>query len=393
MLSCAHSASVPVTPTIDVHCNETESLGCYVKGPLRIHEPVVLNFIDAEKWTNVLFFTIPPENEVSVIPTGIFQRFPRLAEVRISTGLSSITKDNFKDANSLTSLTIRGNRLQTIPSNVFQFATNLEEVDISQNGLTTIEDFAFNGLKDLRYIFIHNNSVTALKRNTFAGAENILALQLERNRIESIEDGAFNLPNLKFIFLSHNRIRALSDNVFAGAPFLFSVVISGNGLTHIGQAFSNLKKITAIILDHNRIVDIDLSKFAKLPELKQLSLKDTGFKLAQWDESEWSGVASPAIYLDLSSNALFESDILARLQHFSNLEELSLAENKFTEIDRINDTKKMYNNIAVLELSGNDFKCDKLREIVTSLRSQKISVPAAVDKFDLIRNYRGVACV
>lgn len=391
LATCAYGAHISNATIVNVHCNASQPDGCYITEPLDIHEANVLNFVDAGEWNNTLHLDIPSTSNVSVFPSGIFQRFQLLSELRIESGLKWIAKDDFKDADNLTILDIHNNNLHTLPANVFQYADGLVEISLSQNQLTTIEDYAFNKLNNLDVIYMQNNSLTVLKRNTFAGALKLRALQLENNRIESIEDGALNLPELKYIFLSHNRIQSLSDNVFRGAPKLASIALAANQLSHIGKSFQDCIQLTAVVLDHNHIDDIDLVAFEKLPKLLQLSLKNSGFR---WrDVDQWPASPSAIIYLDISHNGLTGSDALTRLEYFSNLEELDLGENNFSELNGFANTKKKFPNLATLGLSGNLFICAKLRLVLNSLMSQEVTVLETVDIVGDVKNYKGVTCV
>lgn len=343
---------------------------------LDIHEPTTLNFVDADKWKDVIYFEISNQNNVTVMPSGFFTRFPKLAYVRITTGLKTIRKEDLKNAGALMTLELHSNQIEVVPSNVFAEAPQLDQIDLSKNHLTTVEDFAFNGLDKLESLFLYNNSLSILKRNTFAGASNLEGLNIESNQIETIEDGAFNLPNLKYLFLSHNLIRTLADNVFAGATSLYGVTIIENRLLHIGQSFYGCNKLHTLILDHNRIDDIDLLSFAKMPALRQLSVENTGFRFNGNVPVPTDTVNSTLVNLDLSRNELSNTDILRRLRNlgFGNVINLNMHQNLLTDLDDIDKIKEMFSNIAMLGLSGNKLTCKWMENAVRVLKTQNVAV-------------------
>lgn len=268
-------------PSIDVHCEECQPdrPSCCNRKPLDIHEPTTLNFLVDNTWNDINYFEIRSTSNVSIIPSGIFQHFRDITIVRLSTGLKTISRNDFLDAQKLIILELQSNKLQKIPNNVFSAATNLKEIDLSKNQINDIEDNAFAGLNKLNRIYLHNNSLTILRRLTFAGADNLDFINLQSNQIETIEDDAFlNTPKLTLLSLSYNRIQTLSDNAFSGGRNLQLIHLASNGLQHIGRAFYHLEKLVGLDLSQNHIDDIDLAEFEKLAGLQELKIKDSGYQ-------------------------------------------------------------------------------------------------------------------
>lgn len=383
------------TLALDVHCDSYEMDDCFVKEILDIHEPTVLNFIDAEEWNDAKYFTIPSHSKVSVMPSGIFTRFLKIKRLRASTGLKSIRKEDFSNANVLKKLELQDNKLEIIPREVFSEAVNLEKIDLRYNQITSIEDYAFIGLSDLEYIWLQHNNLTSLKRNTFAGAEDLETIGLNNNQISSIEDGTFVLPDLKSLYLWENSIHSLSDDLFVGAPKLSHLSLSQNGLTHIGQSLYKLNKLKTLLLDDNKVEDMDFASFAKMPKLKTLSLKNTGFSFEKLPDTPASLISS-VTYLDISNNGLSNSDILNRLERLGlvNLKRLNLDGNLFTDIEGIEKIKQRFPQLVQLGLSDNKLTCEWIQTSVKVLASQNISV---LNNYRVItvdaKNFNGTICV
>lgn len=356
-------------------CFTTQSgKSCFVQEQLDIHEPVVLNFIDADGWNDMEYLHIGPASNVSVFPSGIFGRFPKLKKLAINSALSSIKKTDILNATELTYLDLFGNYITALASNVFEHAKNLERIQLSTNDLNTIEDFAFNGLNSLLSLHLSDNNITALKRNTFAGAANILAIYLVNNRIETIEDGAFNLPNLEQLELNNNRLNSLSDCIFSGAPKLERLLLSSNQLTRIGESLHNLQNVDMISIDHNPIQDINLAALVKLPKLKWISMKNTSNSFDNINELPNGSLIS---YLTLSDNKLSNPNILDVLKPLSNLQLLGLDNNNFSDINGLDDIKTNFVNISRIILWGNnDYKLysEELQQIVIDLRLQNVGL-------------------
>jgi len=416
-VACAYSASVPSTAAIvNVNCHTFLTYGCTIVESLNIHEPTTLNVIEGDKWSHVLFLRFTSDSNITVFPSGLFQQFPKLTDLAISTGLKSIAKDDLKGADDLYELYIAYNQIPTLPANVFEYAKNLTQIFAYDTKLITIEDYAFNGLNKLVTLSLHSNSLTVLKRNTFAGAPNIKELMLKYNQIESIEDGALdlpelndivlsynriesigegtlNLPKLEYILLTHNRIKSLADNVFSGMPHLKLIGIDGNGLHHIGKAFQNCNELIFLSLNENPIDDLDFNAITKLPALLRLLLKDTGLRLGVADAHEQHDKESQIFELDIANNGLASTDVLARLQRFKNLMTLQLEGNNFSELNGFETIKKDFPVLEDISLTQNKFNCDTLKSIVDSIEAQKVVVSGTGDSVGDVKNYKNLTCV
>lgn len=368
-LACAFAAD---PPSYDVHCNENHPNACYIQEHLNIRGPSVLNFINAGAWSNVEFIDLTPASTVTNIPNGIFRQFQKLTKLRLSSGLTTITRDNFQSAKQLKTLQLEHNKIQVLPSYVFADASNLEEIALFANNLQKIEDNAFSGLTNLRRLYLQNNSLSILKHNTFTGAENLQVLQLESNRIEVIEDLSLQLPSLEHLFLGYNRIRTLGDRFFSGTPNLVSVSMEGNGIQAIGQSFNNLRRLTSLNLNGNRIADLDLMALGRLPAINKLYLRDSGFKLSVYATDSF--MVSQLIELDLTNNSISASNILQRLKVFNKLAVLDLENNELRELDGLFNVRRDYPELATLRLAGNRFSCENFEIILQTLLGQRIHV-------------------
>lgn len=385
--------------TINVHLNcEISARRCSIKDQLDIYEPIDLNFVhnDDIPWDHILDFNFAPDSNITVIPFGIFERFPEIRYFRMSTGLKRLNAEDFKHGKRLMILELENNVIKFIPSHSFVGTEILFSIDLSRNEINRIDDFAFSGLVKLREIFLNNNSLTGIRRNTFAGAVGIKLLRLEHNRIEFIESGAFDLPELEVLNLFNNKIRSLADNLFAAAIHLNKIDASANYLVSIGQSFDNSTELTNVILNDNRIDDIDLSAFARLPKLERLSLRNSGFSFSK--SPHWASPKYPSTlkYLDLSNNGISETDVVSRLADFLILDELNLEDNQLSELDGLDEiTFKYLRLITKIGLSGNRFTCEKLQDIAGKLNFQSIRVNGHnedVIKFNK-KNINGVACL
>lgn len=401
LISALIASNLVETRRIDVQCDrnhtpkdseELETI-CYISGRHDIAESDELNITNADQFANSTYFKISSaSSHVAVVPSTIFELFPLLKRIRISSAIATLSPSTFASANRLERIELAKNHVKRIPSRQFVGAPNLQEIDLSENQIDVIEDYAFDRLSHLEFLFLQSNALTVLRQHTFRGAGNLRGLQLEDNQIETIEEGAFSLPLLKSLFLGHNKLTALADNTFVGAPNLYGIDFKSNHLTRIGEAFYRCEHLGALILDHNAIVDISLQRFAQLPELLQLSLKNSGFNFTQFQQD--SAEKSSIRFLDISWNGIDDANVLRRLDGiFGNLEELNLEQNQLSDINDLHNITTYFPNISLLELSGNAIACDRLRDLIKYLRRRKITVPRTVPSDSHTANVNGVVCV
>lgn len=85
--------------------------------------------------------------------------FPNLKVVSVnSCGLKSITKDDLKGLTKLTQLILTGNRITSLPDDLFNFTPNVEVVSFYGNRIRFIGDKIFDQLKHLQYANFKLNS-------------------------------------------------------------------------------------------------------------------------------------------------------------------------------------------------------------------------------------------
>lgn len=252
--------------------NNTEPYDCYVDTPLVLAAGDTLEFEDiAGRQNQIREFNITYDANIPLIPRGIFETFPNLETLQMSTHLKTIYHNDFEFAHSLYNLSLSDNKIETIRNSVFSWAKNLNELHLDGNEILILEDYAFNGLDKLYYLSLNKNRIISLKTHTFHGASHLNDLRLDNNEIETIEDGALNLPNLLFLYLGYNQLKQLPDNVFTNTQLL-GLDLRSNPLEHLGGAVYNLKHVTTLVLANTHVDDIDLQRFANMKSLNDLVL-------------------------------------------------------------------------------------------------------------------------
>lgn len=288
-------------------------------------------------------------------------------------------KEFYENAESLQKIQLEYQNLTKIKSAAFTNATSLVEIDLDNNQILLIGEDAFFGLGNLTILSLAKNNLSAIRSNTFAGAVNLKRLHLNQNKIESIEDGAFNLPALETILLQNNRLDRLSSALFIGTPQLKEAIFEENELVHIGEAFNHLKNLRTLILDYNNIDDINLRKLAQLPELNHLSLRKTGIRFSSEDAdaetTKVNGTASKLEELHLAENNLSNGDhIMRQLAIFDHMVLLNLEYNELTHLNNVYDFKKMFPHLRIVNLSFNPVQCYWVESYVEYLKKNDVKV-------------------
>lgn len=271
--------------------------------------------------------------------------------------LRELATGDFLNAVNLTNLELNQNRLQKIECGVFspfqlkrsrsqlietlnifdedkRPLRKLRYLDLSDNEISRIEPNAFSGLSRLNFLTLSLNELTEIRRRTFNGLAAIIELWLNANKIETIENGAFDLPSLNFLHLDENKLKRLSDAVFDGLPKLQMLSSSHNELENIGRSLYHLENIHAIKLNENRIQDIDLNEFSKLGRLNRLELDRSGFTFATTRRENRDSYNNTELqYLDISDNDLFDATELNQLKIFPFLKHLDLSGNSYKNLD------------------------------------------------------------
>lgn len=301
----------------------------------------------------------------------LFKVFPNLAKLGVKTNLSEINSGDFNHAINLTSLHLDKNNLKIIKNTVFAPQTNetllnpdgddfplrkLLKLWLEENLISEIEPNSFYNLKSLNLLSLSKNELTIIRRETFAGLAMLECISLDGNKIETIEDGALDLPALLELDLSENKLKRLSDAVFNGLPKLEDIWLEHNDMEHFGQSVYRLKSVKECSLEENRIVDIDLVAFAQMPNLRVLTLTNSGFKFDQINVTDSQHWNSSLTTLRLGNNGLSDATQFNKLKAFPNLNYLNIKEtledtvvgDNRTLKDILPSLKRLYSGLKVI---------------------------------------------
>ncbi|RVE63973.1 hypothetical protein OJAV_G00141580 [Oryzias javanicus] len=103
--------------------------------------------------------------------------------------------------------------LQEVPV----LSPNVTWLSLRNNKIQTLPDMVFSEYSALERLFLQNNSLQFVSRDAFSGLRSLKKLFLSENLISSLGPGVFReLNQLEWLMLDHNPISGLSADTFMG---------------------------------------------------------------------------------------------------------------------------------------------------------------------------------
>ncbi len=162
-------------------------------------------------------------------------------------------------------ITLKGNRISTIPARAFSNLRNLRYLDLASNELQSLPPNIFQGLTSLESLNLSNNRLGQLPSRLLHGLTSLRDLYLDGNVLENLPKDFFQgLTSLRRLYLDSNKFYTLSDKLFGwrGMAISKSTIIS------------NLTSLVELLLNHNGIGQVQYDSFNRMSDLKRLKLND-----------------------------------------------------------------------------------------------------------------------
>ena len=287
----------------------------------------------------------------------------------ISSRFDTITKNHVAQVKKLSLSGLITNDVTSIDG--LKWLTGLEELDLSNNGIDNI-DFASNA-KNLKKLIVNNNNISDLEK--LKEHKDIEYLDISNNNIENLNyvhrykklryldlssngisdiTNVGNLSYLESLFLNNNKLKTFKD-ALAELNYLREL-----GLGNCGLTFNDIKSIQFIDKENITYLDfsetnINLENVVEFKNLETLILENAD--LSSSDISRINQLHNLK-YLDISNNALNNSDLLVRTNdsekfkldanELRNLNTLCIGGNEFSSIPNLTD----FINLNTLDLTN-----------------------------------------
>jgi platelet glycoprotein V len=246
------------------------------------------------------------ENEIEVIPAGIFQK-----------------------CQSLTTLSLNRNHIKTINDDAFLGLTSLNSLWLWTNNIGSINRQIFRHTLGLRAIFLNQNEIEAVAADTFVDLQELYWLEINLNRLTKWnKDILSQNPKVEKLGLDGNQISTLDVDTFSNLPNLVELSI-GSLLEEI-PAFEGVQRLEKLIIGKNQIKKVSAASFAHMESLNYLYISN-----GLVEKLDFS-MTTPRILTNLQTLYLTNNSIStlegSSLEMLTGLQTLSLAQNQIRRL-------------------------------------------------------------
>ncbi|VDH97763.1 Hypothetical predicted protein [Mytilus galloprovincialis] len=235
---------------------------------------------------------------------------------------------------SITTLSMKNNKMSSIPQKGFANLKKLISLDLSTANIFKIDDSAFEGLDALTRLFLNDNQLSQVPNNL---PPSLQKLYLNGNQISALKDNTFKkLSKLQLLYLGGNKIHKLEQDAFYGLTSLKKIHLVDNKIhTLPGRLFESFVLLDSLELNKNNINQIPNgdSLFASMASLQYLNMADNAFSSCSVGLFK---VLTSLRYLHLDNNqlgALIARDVNGEL--FAGMDKLvllKLTNNQLTQL-------------------------------------------------------------
>lgn len=220
---------------------------------------------------NALNFVNLMTNKIEKVPSGIFQNCHLLTYLNLGDNRIDTIDPGAFNGTTLTSLFLMRNNIDVIDPAVFEPIPNVTTLDLSNSLFIEIPDDQFVFLPKLERLLLHNNIFETWNSTTLKNLPNLIELQLQSNRIERFEFPA--LDHLESLNLANNQFKNISDNAFSGLTALKSLYLDRNRIEILQEkSIRPIEQLRMLNVSYNQIKKIERELFLGASDLTFSSL-------------------------------------------------------------------------------------------------------------------------
>ncbi|CAG4947894.1 unnamed protein product [Colias eurytheme] len=267
-------------------------------------------------------------NNIRTISNEAFQYMNNLKELYLDHNEIEVLGDDiFANLRNLSILYLQFNKISTLSMSLINLLS-LEYLDLSYNNIIKVNGFELNRLQKLINFNMSYNSLESIESNCFSQALNLDSVDLSNNKIRSDLENVMFLNNVKLQYLNfeNNNITKMQDDVFKHT-ILSYVNLKGNNVSiSISKStFAGLVNVTELNFYNQSITSLEENAFSSMTSLLHLNLSVN--RINSIDNSSFS-LDNKLLTLDLSYNKISQIDFLR--YSLQNLTDLFLNNNKLT---------------------------------------------------------------
>ena len=181
-------------------------------------------------------------------------------------GLKKVGPSCFHNLEGIQSIDLTGNKLVSLPENLFQGLISLLIVSLGKNKISIIKPKLFEGLKNIKNIYLDHNNLRFIPHGLFNSLNTLEVLHLDANKITNIEKNPFpKHSSLRRLYLQENDLSSIPSWIFS-LRTIEIIDLSSNELTFEGlyKAIESYESYDVILqrvpinlkLDNNKITTL-----------------------------------------------------------------------------------------------------------------------------------------
>uniref|UniRef100_A0A2K5P833 Relaxin family peptide receptor 2 n=1 Tax=Cercocebus atys TaxID=9531 RepID=A0A2K5P833_CERAT len=234
---------------------------------------------DTSGWATIFGTVHGNANSVALTQKCFLKQYPQCCDCK-ETELECVNGD-LKSvpmiSNNVTLLSLKKNKIHSLPDKVFIKYTKLKKIFLQRNCIRHISRKAFFGLYNLQILYLNHNRITTLRPGIFKDLHQLTWLSMVNNYLEALpKQMCAQMPQLNWVDLDGNRIKYLTNSTFLSCNSLTVLDLSGNMIMELsphlfkdlkfkGQHFENLSS--------NPLMYLHKNQFESLKQLQSLDLE------------------------------------------------------------------------------------------------------------------------
>lgn len=270
------------------------------------------------------------------------------------------------DMEKVTNLSCPNQKIKSIDG--IQYATNLEELDLSNNQISDISPLS--DLTTLKTLSLSTNEITSISPLT--NLVNLNYLNLNNNQIDSLE-AISNIKELTWLEFNNNNLQNIS--AIANLNKLEHLEFSNNQVSDI-SALKSLSNLKTLRMNSNQITDI--SVLLNLSTITILEMNNNQIKSLNGLEN-----LADLNILFATDNQIKSVEALANNQRLSNLK---LDNNRISSLTGLEGATKLQRLTADNNKISDISQLKELRQLqILSLANNQISDSSVVSNFSRLQ--------
>ncbi|KAL1768764.1 relaxin receptor 2 isoform X1 [Sigmodon hispidus] len=194
---------------------------------------------DTSGWATIFGTVHGNVNKVTLTQECFLSQYPQHCHCRenelecVKANLKAVPKVS----SNVTLLSLKKNKIHSLPVKVFSKYTELKKIYLQHNCITHISRKAFFGLYNLQILYLSHNCITALRPGIFKDLHQLTWLILDDNPIIRVSQRSFiGLNSLYFLSMVNNQLEVLPERLCAQMPQLNWMDLANNEIKHLSNS-------------------------------------------------------------------------------------------------------------------------------------------------------------